>query len=1386
MNGEKSRSQASTGREETLASRGREPAPAESPSDAAQMETIEIRTISGERAAEVRRGPGDRVGGEDNQRFELIEHLGAGGMGTVFLAHDALLERTVALKFLAHDPSSAADVVERLRLEARATARLNHENIVRIFDLGSAGGVPFLTMEYVEGQPLASVAARREIDALRATRIIADVARGLSHAHRMGIVHRDLKPSNVLITKSGRAKILDFGIASAGAGLEGGATQLAGTPRYMSPEQWRNDAQDGRTDIWAAGVIFYELLTGRAPFPGERPTEVLAQVLSAKAAPSIRALRPELPEEAERIVERTLCKDVAQRLGTADELLDLLVGLEVALERNVRAAGHEPAPGVAPKPRPERRQVTLLSCSLADVIELSEALDLDDFAELLDSFFAICTTVVRQLEGTTVAALGGRVVACFGYPVAHEDDAQRAVRAAFLVSQALRALARKDGRPHGVRVGVHTSLAVVANQGEARHDKALVQGEGPHVAACLEQQAGEGEILVSRRTQALLRGMFQVEPVGSRSIDGARQIEVLRVLGAVDAASRFEQVAAHELTPVVGREAESDALRAAWSKARAGEGQLVLLSGEAGIGKSRLVQLLEAQLAGEPHTRISCQCWPHFVASALHPIVDGLMRGVGIRPESPAADRLRRLDESIAALKLDTSEYVPLLATYLSIPLSGRYAAPTLSPDLLKSRVMEALVNVLVRVASQQPTLLVVEDVHWSDASTLELLDLLSARAASAPLLVLVTFRPEFQPPWPERAHVRRISLSRLTSSQTAAMVAFASRGRSLPAEVVERLVERAEGIPLFVEELTNVVAESWQSESHDAISVRSFAARAIPASLHELLLARLDGLAGAGKEVAQVGAVLGRDFGYDLLRRVCALDEDAFRRGLMQLVEAGVMRPEGTGAGARYVFKHALLHEAAYQSLVKNERCAHHRRAAAALAEHFPDEAELHPELIAHHHAEAGDVESAITYLEKAGQRAVQRFANVDAVTHLTRAVRLLHTLPEGAARDRKELSLRLALGAPLMSTKGYAAPEVRETYARARDLCPVAGDDAALFPAVLGLWQFYMVGGEAETSAALGRQLLAQAQASADPIKLMLAHRGLGTSLLLLGDFEGCREHTEKGLALYDPAKNAGLAARFGQDPGVTNGLYLGWALWFLGRSDEAVARARQAVEIAKIIQHPLSIAFSQCYLALVQNSRGEHGVAKALADEANTIATEHELALWLAMSKIQRGFGRLGLGDRDGAEELLDGIGGWTKTGAKSGLSYFLCARIWGLWQAGRLEEAMGAIEETSAFIDATKERMYEAELLRLRGEVLLARGTGHEAEAETCFRRGLEIARRQGARAWELRLATSLAKRLAGSGRRAEGLDLLSSVHAWFTEGLDTADVCQAKTLLAELG
>ncbi|MCB9759409.1 MAG: protein kinase [Alphaproteobacteria bacterium] len=1312
---------------------------------------------------------GERFGGDDDGRFEVLSEIGSGGMGVVFLVRDTLLERRVAAKFISLQgrASTAPDALRRLRLEARASARLNHENLVRVFDLGSAEGVPFLIMEYLEGESLAATLRQGRMDAARAVRVMIDVARGLAHAHRLGVLHRDLKPGNVFLAQHGQAKILDFGLAdflvpAGGAEIEGGRV-ICGTPTHMAPEQWTLTSQDSRVDIWAAGVMLFEMLTGRLPFDGADNLAIRDAVLDADTPPSVKTLRPDLPDEAERLIARTLQRDPDQRMGTAEELLDALVGLELALQEDGAARGPTARPAV-------RRRITLLSCSPHALMERSGELGPDGLAELLERMLAVVTTVVRELDGTVVSVVGGQIVVSFGWPDSHEDDAHRALRAATLIAQSV----------PGLRFGVHADLVLAAQRVIGEGEQTVLLGEAPYVAALLEGLAEANDILVSDRTLPLLSGQWEIEEHSVHTLDSAdRRMEVFRVLGQRQLANRFELLQAHSLTPLVGRDSELASLLGCWARATDGVGQLVEVRGPAGIGKSRLVWAARAQLEREGPLRLSCQCWPQHRNTALRPILEGMLRSMGVNTGDGADEVRHKVMETLRSLGLDPQSGVGALLVFLGLPLPEDWAAPVSSPDLLKKQVMDLIVSVVLASAEQHAALVIVEDLHWADASTLELLELLSQRAAAARLMVLTTSRPEFTPSWPVTERVTRLTLTPLSSGETAALAVLRST-RKLPKEVVDAVVSRAAGVPLFIEELVRMVGELMEQGE----VTREVLAESVPETLSGLLAARLDRLGAAGREVVGLAAVLGRDFSWERIAKATFADQATLQQGLHQLVEAGILRPRLQSDQPHYVFRHALLHDAALNALPRDQYKQFHLRAATSLEEDFPDVAEQNPEILGHHYARAGQVEPAIAALQKAASRAVARSAGADAAAHYQRAIELLLTLPAGAERDRRELTLRLALGAPLMGVRGYANPEVHQNYARARELCLAQGDDARLFPSVLGLWQFYMVGGEAEASARLGRQLLGQATAANQPVMLMLAHRGLGTSLMLLGDIDACRGHCEAGLTLYDPEAHGGLVLKYGQDPAVTCGLYLGWCLWFLGHADAAVREASRALETARRLEHPLSIAFALNYLATVHNYRGEYDIARAMADEALAVSVDHKLALWEAMSHIQRGWSLIGSGARvDGAEELKSGVAGWTATGARAGLTFFLAALVWGLWRSDQLDEAMSTIEQMEAFIAEKKERFFESELLRLRGEVTLSRSPTAVDEAERCYRRGLEVARAQKARAWELRLATSYGRLLLSTDRAGEVEHILGPALDWFAEGLETADLIEARRVRA---
>ncbi|WP_394825589.1 protein kinase domain-containing protein [Pendulispora albinea] len=1335
--------------------------------------------------------PGWHLGGDDGRRFVLLERLGGGGMSVVFLARDTVLDRKVAIKFLIREMRNTSDALARLQLEARACARLNHENIVRLFDMGTDRGLPFLVMEHLEGRPLDAIVRDGSIDARRVVRVMIDVAKGLAQAHRAGILHRDLKPSNVFITKDGTAKILDFGVAAMAHDPGALAEELWGTPRYMSPEQWRGEAQDGRTDIWAAGVMFFELLTGSSPFEGASLAELREAVGSRAPAPSLRRVRPELPEEAEPIAQRAMKKCAAERFANADELLDALVKLEVALDHVMRTRHDEAERGARPKP--EMRQVTVVSCALDDFPALPGERGLDELTASLDDFFDVCTTIVRELEGTSLSLLGPRFLACFGYPTAHEDNAPRALRAALLIVDAMRTR-------RAVRVGVATSLSI-ARRTERTTASVVLQADALDLATWLERRAGRGEIVIGPVTEALVQRTFELEPRGEAVPDGRTQpVRYHRVLGPKSA--RFDWVGHVPKGPLVGRDRELAQLRELSSRVEAGQGQFVLIAGEAGIGKSRiLAQHLEAQHlertaaeapgddgrpAGAPAPGVvRCQCWPHFQHSALEPILEGLLRTLGVRRDTATETKIALLEAALTRASLSIADHLPLLARFLGVPTSDRDAPSFASPALLKQRLQGMLVALLANMAATQPVVVVVEDAHWSDTSTLELLELLLQRMPKARLMVIVTARPEFDPPWPHSPPLHRITLSRLSSEQTSAMIAFASQGRSLPPAIVEQLVQRTDGIPLFVEELTRHIATTFDEAKQRGrlMPLDAFASGTIPATLEGLLRARLEALPREGREVARVAAVLGRDATYETMERVSRQGGGALRIGLMQLVEMGILQRQSQGAGAAYTFNHGLLREAAYQSLVKNERRELHQRAADTLVEHVPDVAGRNPEIVATHFMEAGSHEQASAYFEKAGVHAAARLANTDAAAHYARAIAQLHMLPESEARNRRELALQLARGMALIAAKGAVSAEAHAPYARVRELAPTAwAGDVKSFQSMFGLSQFYLVSGHIEAATGIARDLVTLAGQSGDDTLSLLAHAALGPCLSFLGRFEEARGCDAAGFALYDAEKHRKLCMRIGFDPGVVLLMFLGETLWFLGSPDRALERALAAVALAREVEHPFSLLIALNHLANCYGNRGEYEELLRISEEGIRISEKHGLGI---PPLLARGWGRVGVGERGGLADLEESVTVYHKGSVRVGFSHILGTLTWAQWRMGALDGALRTLDEMASFIAATGERRIEAEMHRLRGEVLVAT-EADPSLVHDAFERGLAIAQSQHARALELRLAHGYARFLANQSRPAEARDLLAPIAATFTEGGDTVDVRRARELLATLG
>jgi class 3 adenylate cyclase/tetratricopeptide (TPR) repeat protein len=802
-------------------------------------------------------------------------------------------------------------------------------------------------------------------------------------------------------------------------------------------------------------------------------------------------------------------------------------------------------------------------CDLVGSTPLAEQLDPEDLREVIRAYQQMCAEVIQRFEGHLAQLLGDGLLVYFGWPQAHDDDAQRAVQASLSILAAMDTLnirlERDKGLRLAVRVGIHTGLVVVGEMGGHGRREQLALGDTPNVAARIQGLAAPDTVLISAATHRLVQGYFTVAVLGPQTLKGvAAPVSVYRVLGVSAAQSRLDVAATTGLTPLVGRESELALLLERWAQSTAGLGQVVLLSGEGGIGKSRLVEVLRQRAVGEGSPCIVLRCSPYHTHSALYPVIEHLQRWLAWRRDEPPAAKLDRLEGVLQPSRLALDEVVPLLAALLSVPLpERRYPPVLLSPQQQRQRTLDTLVAWLLADAERQPVLAVWEDLHWADPSTLELLSLVIDQAPMTRMLTLVTARPEFRPPWAPRSHLTQLTLGRLPRPQVETMVRQLTGGKPLPAQVLAQVVAKTDGVPLFIEELVKMLLESGLiREDADRYALTGpLPPLAIPATLQDSLMARLDRLATA-RAVAQLGAVLGREFAYELIRAVAPMDEATVQRGLAQLVDAELLYQRGRPPQARYLFKHALIQETAYQSLLKSTRQQFHQQSAQALAAQFPEIVETQPELIARHYTEAGLTEQAIPSWQRAGQQARQRSANLEAVQHLTTGLALLATLPDTPARAQQEIDLQMALGPALMATKGPAAPAVEQTYARARALCAQVGDTPQLLPTLWGLCRFYRARGALPTAWELGEQLYRLAQGAVAPTHLLEAHDALGSTLFHLGEYAAAQTHLEQGIALTDPEAQQALALHHDVAPGVTCLAYAANILWCPGLSDAGPA--------------------------------------------------------------------------------------------------------------------------------------------------------------------------------------------------------------------------------------
>jgi class 3 adenylate cyclase/predicted ATPase len=1047
-------------------------------------------------------------------------------------------------------------------------------------------------------------------------------------------------------------------------------------------------------------------------------------------------------------------KDIGVTIvGHRRRMLEAIATLRAAAEPTPSPAA-ETRPAPTPDPRPasplqaERRQLTVMFIDLVGSTVLSTRLDPEEMGEVLRAYQDAVAGEVLRWEGHVAKFMGDGVLAYFGWPKAHEDDAERAVRAGLAITEAVAGLPARGGETLAARVGIATGLVVVGDlvgQGAAREE--AVVGETPNRAARLQQLARPGTVVVGEPTRRLVGGLFELEELPAPALKGfAGPQRAYLVLGEGLAESRFEALHGLGLTPLVGREHELALLLERWDRAKDGEGQVVLLGGEPGIGKSRLLRALRERLADEPCLPLSHYCSPFHQASALHPVIDLLERAAGFARDDTPAGKLDKLEALLARGTADLAGAAPLVAALLSVPTADRYPPLDLTPRRQKERTLEVLVDQVAGLARREPVLALYEDVHWADPTTLEALDLVIDRARTLRALVVVTFRPEFAPRWTGDAHVNLLTLSRLGRRQGAAMVEQVTGGKALPPEVLEQIVEHTDGVPLFVEELTKAVLElGLLEEGAGGYTLAGpLPPLAIPSTLRDSLMARLDRRAPV-REVAQVGAVIGREFSHELLAAVAGLPEAELDHATEQLVTTGLVFRRGGPAQAVYLFKHALVQDAAYGSLLISRRQQLHARIAQVLEERFPETAETEPELLAHHFGQAGLAEEAVDYHERAGRRALARSALAEALAQFGAALARLQDLPRAEGRLRRELALRLALGSGHVAAHGFAAPATGEAYRRAIELCEELGDARELFPVLYGLGLYYLYAAELSEARAVAERLLSLAETDDDRGLSFFAHRAAGVSALPAGDFAGARSHLERALELYDPGEHRSPAFVYAFDPRVVCLDYLARTLLPLGFPRRALAANEEAIGEARRLSHQNSLALPLFFGGVLRQVLGDRAGVEALSGELARIAADAGFRLWQAGASILRGWTLAEAGERAaGGLEIRRGIDEWRATGAEYMVPYFLALSSRVELGAGRPEAALKLLEEARARVERTGERWFSAEILRLEGEANLALGRDRLARAKACFARALETAAGQGARLWELRAALSLAR------------------------------------------
>ena len=1344
-------------------------------------------------------------------RYRIEKELGRGGMGAVFLAFDGQLGRKVALKIPFFREDDEAEAVERFYREARAMAIVQHANLCPVFDVGKFDRWHFLTMAFIDGEPLSKVLKEASfLSVIQAATLMKTIAMAVQKAHDSGIVHRDLKPSNIMLTKDGEPVIMDFGLARRKTTGEANLTQTGavfGSPAYMAPEQVEanHDEIGPGTDVYAMGVILYQLVTGHRPFQGS-VMSIFGQIVSKLPDPPSK-WRPDLPPELDSICLKALAKTPSQRHASAAMFAEELSCLMNSSGSDVKtityrsrpeiesAAGEEMDNSSHTRSRrdAELRQVTVAVFNYeSDEDEGSVSLNrasMSSQSELLHeqsrSFAAFVHEQAGQLGGVAVHGAGQEVLTCFGFPQAFEDAPQRAVRAAL---QAMRKLAVPD--PRGAKlplasqawVLLHSGEAVAEESGDSQVVGVSLVGEARNTALRLSGIAEPGTVVVSAATHQRVAIYFECESLGAQRVRGISQpIELFKVIKEAASRNRVELVDPGNLSPLVGRDTELSILKDRWEQAQEGLGQVVLLIGDAGLGKSRLIRELREHVIGsdtEDAAVIEWRCAQHQQGTSYFPVVEFLTRLFDFENLS-AADRLETVVRYLREWKIESAENVALLCGLLGVTTDRRFPALVLPPQKVKERTEKLLLLWLKQMVAISPMLFIVEDLHWLDPSTLELLEKHVSEFETGRMLSILTFRPEFETPWKSKPHQTQIALNRLTKRQIGEMMRKRTKRSVIPEPILQQVIERTDGIPLFVEEFTVVIIESGILDRPSIGDENSSLLNMIPATLRDLLLSRLDRMS-ADREVIQLASTIGREFSFGLLSAACTLPEKQLRSELDKLLAAGILFKKGEGSEASYIFKHALLQDAAYRSMLTKRRHACHHDIVEALELRFKDIVDAQPALLAHHYTEAGITEKAIEYWLKAGQKSQEQSANIEAIQHFEKGLALTMTLPESSNRDVLELNLKLPLTGALMAVQGYAAKEVEPVQNRCIEICRQLGEGSPLFLVLFTNWEWLFIRGRFADCFRRCDELIALAQEK-QGIGMMGEARWAQTcTSFYAGDFSSSHTHAVIGSQNHHREASIEFSKITQQNSGPLNLIFVGSSLWQLGFAEQGFSWSLKALDMTLDLKHAFTEAMMTWHVAQVFDFAGIGDKTIEYGERCLRIADEQGFAFWAALGNACIGVGLKHLGRFDEAIEALQlALERVEATGSFILFTKYRAHLADSLWQTGQREAAVKQLDQ--AFADQSGGELFmHSELLRIRGDFQFDQGELDTAEAT--YRESLTVARRQNAKFHELRTMLHLCRIWQKRGEILELKQNLEPLYTWFTEGFEMPDLKAAKKLL----